>query len=127
MRSRTIRFDAPLTSSSVARALSSAAVSSLLVLALGATPGHAQFFNAVYSRDGVDVIAVGDSGAFYRSVSRGVYWNWTTLGDKPLRDVVAWDWNIVVVGDSGKVWRSADLGRTWALAVVSGTPSLRRV
>src|SRR5512143_2262745 len=85
----------------------------LLCLALGATPSHAQFFNAVYSRDALDVIAVADSGALYRSVNGGVAWMRTLLGNKPLRDVAAWDWTIVVVGDSGKVWRSTDLGGTW--------------
>jgi photosystem II stability/assembly factor-like uncharacterized protein len=99
----------------------------LLGLALFVSPSEAQFFNAVYSRDALDVIAVGDSGALYRSVSGGVSWTRTQLGDKPLRDVWARDWNVVVVGDSGKVWRSANLGGSWALTVVSGTPSLRRV
>src|SRR5215813_5907402 len=127
MRSRTIRFNAPLGFASVARSLWWAVASSLVGLTLSALPCRAQFFNAVYSRDGLDVIAVGDSGAVYRSVSGGVVWSRGTLGDKPLRDVVAWSWNIVVVGDSGKVWRSADLGGTWGLVVVSGTPSLRRV
>src|SRR5215467_2862229 len=96
--------------------------SALLVLALSAAPSHAQFFNAVYSRDAIDVIAVADSGALFRSTSSGVAWTRTQLGARPLRDVVAWDWNVVVVGDSGKVWRSTDLGGTWALAVMSGTP-----
>jgi photosystem II stability/assembly factor-like uncharacterized protein len=99
----------------------------LLALALCAVPAHAQFFNAVYSRDAVDVIAAADSGALYRSTSGGVAWTRSFLGSKPLRDVVAWNFSIVVVGDSGKVWRSADLGGTWALAVASGTPSLRRI
>jgi photosystem II stability/assembly factor-like uncharacterized protein len=99
----------------------------LVALVLTAQPARAQFFNAVYSRDAIDVIAVADSGAVYRSVTGGVAWTRSFLGAKPLRDVVAWDWNVVVVGDSGKVWRSADLGGSWALAVVSGTPNLRRI
>ena len=98
-----------------------------LALCLSAAPSRAQFFNAVYSRDGTDVVAAADSGAFYHSVSGGVAWTRTILGSKPLRDVVAWDWNIVVVGDSGKVWRSSNLGGSWTLGVVSGTPDLRRV
>ena len=44
----------------------------LLALALTAVPAHTQFFNAVYSRDAIDVIAVADSGALYRSTSSGV-------------------------------------------------------
>src|SRR5689334_18824879 len=49
----------------------------LLALALSAGPAHAQFFNGVYSRDAIDVIAVADSGALYRSTSSGVAWTRT--------------------------------------------------
>src|SRR5437773_253641 len=98
-----------------------------LGLALSVAPSHAQFFNAVYSRDALDVVAVADSGSLYRSVSGGVAWSRTQLGDKPLRDAAAWGWNIVAVGDSGQVWRSADLGGTWAVGAVNGTPNLRRM
>ncbi len=99
----------------------------LLGLALTAAPASAQFFNAVFSRNSIDVIAVGDSGALHRSVNGGANWARWSLGDKPLRDVVAHDLVIVVAGDSGKVWRSADFGGTWSLAVMDGVPSLRRL
>src|SRR5262245_54214402 len=92
-----------------------------------ATPARAQYFNGVFSRDGLDVIALADSGALYRSVSGGALWLKTTLGTTPLRDAAAWDWNIVVVGDGGRAWRSTDLGGTWTRATVSGAPDLRRV
>ena len=39
------------------------------LLAVMAPHASAQYFNGVYSRDGVDVVAVADSGALYRSVS----------------------------------------------------------
>ena len=88
---------------------------------------EAQCFNAVYSRDGVDVVAVADSGALYRSVSGGAQWIRGQLGDKALRDVIARDFGVVVVGDSGKIYRSTDLGGTWTVAVVEGAPGLKRV
>ncbi|HEY2954804.1 MAG TPA: hypothetical protein VGK89_06110, partial [Candidatus Eisenbacteria bacterium] len=75
-----------------------------------ALPARADYFNAVFSRDGLDVIAVGDSGIVYRSVNGGNHWTSGRLGSKPLRDVVARGWTAVVVGDSGKVWRTADAG-----------------
>src|SRR5262245_60382248 len=127
-RSRGSSVSAARPSAATARALPALASSAtpiaiaLMALSLGAAPSRPQFFNAVYSRDAVDVMAVADSGALFRSVNGGVSWTRTQLGNKPLRDVVAWDWNIVVVGDSGKVWRSADLGGSWALGVVVGTP-----
>src|SRR5207244_1884354 len=112
---------------SLARALAPAFAWACLGVALSVAPSHAQFFNAVYSRDALDVVAVADSGSLYRSVSGGVAWSRTQLGDKALRDVAAWGWNIVVVGDSGKVWRSADLGGAWAVGGGKGAPSLRGV
>ena len=115
---------------SPARGLSAplwAAALSVAALALSTGPARAQFFNAVYSRDASDVIAVADSGALFRSTNGGATWTRAQLGNRPLRDVVAWDWNVVVVGDSGKVWRSADLGGNWALVVTGGTPSLKRI
>jgi hypothetical protein len=46
----------------------------LAALTWSAAPSHAQFFNAVYSRDANDVIAVADSGAVFRSVNGGITW-----------------------------------------------------
>ena len=85
------------------------------------------FFNAVFSRDGVDVIAVGDSGVVARSLDGGATWSSLTLGDKPLRGVVARGFTVVLVGDSGKVGRSTDSGGGWALSVMSGTPDLNAI
>src|SRR5262249_42617124 len=124
MRSEAARFPS---ASRPARSIAPAIALMFLGVTLSVAPSHAQFFNAVYSRDALDVIAVADSGWLYRSVSGGVAWSRTQLGNKALRDVAAWGWNIVAVGDSGKVWRSADLGGTWAVGVVSGAPSLKRM
>src|SRR2546426_30716 len=95
---------------SVARALAPAFAWACLGVALSVAPSHAQFFNAVYSRDALDVVAVADSGSLYRSVSGGVAWSRTQLGDKARRDVAAWGWNIVVGGDSGEGGREGGGG-----------------
>lgn len=100
-----------------------AAVVALLAVSAGAA--HAQFFNAVYSRDGRDVIAVGDSGQVYRSLTGGATWLRSDVGNKPLRDVAARGFTIVMVGDSGKIWRSTNSGGSWALTVLAGAPQLR--
>src|SRR5437016_855979 len=115
MRSEAARFQsATLPSrSSVARALAPAFAWGCLGVALSVAPSHAQFFNAVYSRDALDVVAVADSGSLYRSVSGGVAWSRTQLGDKALLDVAARGRNIVVVGERGKVGGSAELGERW--------------
>src|SRR5206468_715439 len=98
-----------------------------LGLGLAAPRAEAQFFNAVFSRDAGDVIAVGDSGAVYRSFDGGASWTSFLLGTKPLRGVAARGWTIAVVGDSGKIWRSVDDGGSWSLQVKAGTPSLRAI
>jgi photosystem II stability/assembly factor-like uncharacterized protein len=103
-------------------------LATLVALSLAtAARADVSFFNAVFSRDALDVLAVGDSGLVYRSFDGGANWTRFALGDKPLRGVIAIGWTIVAVGDSGKVWRSVDSGGGWALQVMSGTPSLRAI
>ena len=92
---------------------------------LSAAPARAQYFHGVFSKDGVDVIAVGDSGRVYRSLDGGANWNASTVGSIPLRDVASRGVTVVVVGDSGKIWRSIDSGGSWALTVIPGAPHLR--
>lgn len=82
-------------------------------------------FHAVFSRDGTDAWAVGDSGLFYRSFDGGLIWTKGTLGSSHLRDVVAVGLSVTIVGDSGKIWRSTNSGGAWSLQVVGGAPSLR--
>ncbi len=96
-------------------------------LAGAAAPAHAQFLRDVFSKDGTDVIAVGDSGTVMRSVDSGVSWLQTKVGAKPLRAVVARGLTVIAGGDSGKVWRSTDSGFSWALAVLPGTPTVRSI
>lgn len=95
-----------------------------VLLAVLAGPADAQFFNAVHSRDGRDVVAVGDSGQVYRSLNGGESWFRSDVGARPLRDVAARGFTIVIVGDSGKVWRSTDSGGSWGLTVLPGIPDL---
>src|SRR5262249_31987715 len=103
--------------------LASLFVALSMLLVAGAS--QAQGFNAVYSQDGIDVWAVGDLGAVYRSFDGGADWTSTGLGTRGLRAVAAHGFGGVVVGDSGKVWRSPDSGGTWSLSVIAGAPALR--
>lgn len=85
----------------------------------------AQGLNAVYSRNGTDVLAVGNTGVVYRSFNGGQTWTNRTLGNKHLRDVVARNLTIWVAGDSGKVYSSVNSGGAWSLFVAPGAPDLR--
>jgi photosystem II stability/assembly factor-like uncharacterized protein len=96
-----------------------------LALAAAAPAAHAQHFRGIAAANAQDVIAVGDAGRVWRSVTGGLSWfAQPALGATTLRDVAVRGRAIVVVGDSGKVWRSADAGGSWTLAVLPGAPDL---
>lgn len=97
----------------------------LASLTWAVTPGFAQGFHAVHSKDGIDVWAVGDSGRVFRSLDAGLSYAPSSLGNKALRAVTQSGLTVVVAGDSGKVWSSADNGGSFAIQVVAGTPTLR--
>ncbi|MBI5711509.1 MAG: choice-of-anchor D domain-containing protein [Candidatus Eisenbacteria bacterium] len=98
-----------------------------LLLPLVPTPARAQGHHALFTRDGADVWAVGDSGRYYRSFDGGGTWTFGTLGNRPLRGVAARGLRVVVVGDSGRIWVSDNSGGAWALTVAAGAPVLRGV
>lgn len=102
-------------------------LAALALIALVPAAAHAQWFNAVYSKDSRDVICVGDSGQVYRSLDGGAKWFRTMVGSFPLRDVVAKGFTIVIAGDSGHIWRSTDNGGTWGLTVIAGKPVLHSI
>jgi photosystem II stability/assembly factor-like uncharacterized protein len=102
----------------------------LAVLAAGlvlTAPATAGGFLSVYSRDGTDVWAVGDTSTIFRSLDGGVTWSNRTLGNQPLRGIAARGFTVVAVGDSGKIWRSFDSGNSWTLFPVVGSIGLHAV
>ena len=105
------------------RALILLACVALLPAARDAT---AEGFQALYARDAVDVIAVGDSGRVYRTLDGGDNWTERFLGPPyaVLRDVAGRGFTLAAVGDGGAIWTSTDSGGNWTLTTVSGTPSL---
>lgn len=105
-----------------------ACVAGLLCAAALLPPREARAgIQGIFTQDAVEVWAVGDTGAVYRSFDGGATWTFTTLGDEALHAVAARGLAAVMAGDSGKVWRSADGGGSWALAVIPGAPALRRL
>lgn len=106
-------------------------VVSLLVGVITLLPraGSAQGFQGVATNDGLDVVAVGDSGRIWRSLDGGFHWTDGTLGPATatLRDVAMRGNTVVVVGDGGAIRRSIDAGGHWALTTVAGLPALRAV
>ncbi|MEO5619082.1 MAG: YCF48-related protein, partial [Candidatus Eisenbacteria bacterium] len=92
-----------------------------------ACPAAAGFLNGVTSHDGVDVIAVGDSGMIFRSVDGGARAAKSYQGSAPLRSVAKQGLIILIVGDGGKILRSTNNGMTWSSTIVAGTPQLLTV
>src|SRR5205809_793636 len=109
---------------SVARALAPAFAWACLGVALSVAPSHAQFFNAVYSRDALDVVAVADSGSLYRSVSGGAVgqsteggatWSAKARGTSEQLNAVRFvdGQNGWVAGANGYVARTTNGGTSW--------------
>lgn len=89
----------------------------------------AQGFRAVYTRDGIDAIAVGDNGDTYRTLVGGDSWTEQPLGlsSDVLNDVQGRGYTLLVVSGGGLIWRSTDSGGNWISTSASGNPSLKAI
>ncbi len=103
--------------------------SAAFVLAVGCFTGaaSAQGFQAVYSKDGTDVWAVGDAGLAHRSFDGGASWTAQNIGAKPLHGVAQQGLTVVLISDDGEVRRSTNNGGTFALQTLPGAPHLRAI
>src|SRR5688500_17374735 len=101
-----------------ARLLAGGAVLAALV-ALGPASAGAQGLQAVHSKNGIDVWAVGDGGAWSRSFDGGLTWTTGQLTTaRVLRGVAHQGTTVLVVADSGQVFRSTEIGRASCRAKV---------
>ena len=89
----------------------------------------AQGFNSIWSRDGSDVIAVGNNGESYRSLDAGLTWTESVIGSPSLnlRDVTGRGLAMLAVGDGGKIWLSVNAGGAWTSTTTPGATTLRAV
>jgi photosystem II stability/assembly factor-like uncharacterized protein len=74
---------------------------------------RSQGFNFIFSRDGSDVIAVGDGGTVYRSWTGGTSWGTYPLGSNDLNSVHAIGNYVWITGSSGTYYYSSNQGVTW--------------
>lgn len=84
-------------------------------------------FQRVYSLDGNDVWAVGDSGNVFRSFDGGATWGTYPLGSSILRSVTARNTSIWIVGDGGVCYRSTNNGESFGLQTLALGSSLLTV
>lgn len=99
----------------------------LAVLVLPCVAG-AQGYQAVHSKNGLDVWAVGDGGVWARSFDGGVTWTTGQLTTaRALRGIAHRGLTAIAVADSGQVFRSIDNGVSWTRTILAGTPDLKAV
>lgn len=102
-------------------------IATLVAITCLATAALAQGFQAVYSKNGNDVWAVGDAGTAWRSFDAGATWMSQTLGAKPLHGVAHQGLVVVVISDDAEVRRSIDNGGTFTLQTLAGASHLRAI
>jgi len=97
-----------------------------LCLAPAPAPAAAAGLHGLWARDGLDAIAVGDSGAAWRTLDGGVTWSAATIGAPglALRDVAGRGLAMLAVGDAGQLVASDDGGGHWSAATAPGAPAL---
>jgi len=98
-----------------------------LALTLVAAAAAAEGFQAVYSKNGSDVWAVGDAGVAWRSFDGGATWASQTLGTKTLHGVAHRGFVVITVADDGEVQRSTDNGGAFTLQTLPGAAHLRAI
>jgi photosystem II stability/assembly factor-like uncharacterized protein len=100
---------------------------SALVCAFAADDSAAQGFNAVGTKDGVDVWAVGNGGAVYRSLNGGALWGSYPLGAAVHRGVAARGSRVWIVDDGGTLWTSTNNGISFSSQVLGDGSDLRGI
>ncbi len=100
-----------------------------VLLPAAVRPGGAQGFRDLYTRDGVDVVAVGDHGETYRTIDAGLNWSESIVGSSTLtlRAVTGRGLEMLIAGDGGWIWTSADAGGHWTGTLAPSSPDLRAV
>lgn len=86
-----------------------------------------QGFNSVSSKDGVDVIAVGQGGSVFRSWTGGVSWGTYPLGSNNLNSVQSLAGSIWIAGDNGTFYSSINNGSNWSSQTLAAGTNLNSV
>jgi photosystem II stability/assembly factor-like uncharacterized protein len=106
----------------------SLAAMSLVAFVVGSpVAARAQGFNAVTSKDGADVWAVGNAGVVYRSLNGGTSWGVNPLGNAHHRGVAARGTRVWIVDADGTLWTSEDTGYSFSTRTPAGGTALYAV
>src|SRR5258706_7871307 len=109
--------------------LQSRCLAAILAIALmpAARSAVAQGFQSIYTRDGIDVIAVGDNGESYRTLIGGDSWTERVIGSPSLtlRSIVGRGLAMLIASDGGVILTSHDAGGNWTSTPVPLSPDMR--
>jgi len=97
----------------------------LLFSLLFTSQNFSQGFNAVCSKDGSDVIAVGQNGSVFSSMNGGNSWGSYSLGTSNFNAVQSMGSNIWIAGDNGAFYSSSNNGATWNMQTLAGGQNLK--
>ena len=75
-------------------------------LVMNSNLSHSQGFNSIHSPDGVNVIAVGNSGKIFRSSNSGNSWSGYTLSAVDLKSVTSVENDVWIAGSDGKIYKT---------------------
>ncbi len=99
----------------------------VLVALLAGGEAAAQGFNAITTKDGVDIWAVGDAGEVYRSLNGGAVWGTYPMGAADHNGVAAKGSRVWVAGDGGALWTSTNDGASFASQTLAGGADLEAI
>jgi len=99
----------------------------LSIVLFSYTHSYSQGFNSIFSKNGIDVIAVGTGGALFRSWTGGTSWGTYPLGSNDLNSVYAIGNFIWIVGNNGTNYFSTDDGLNWSTQTLAAGENLRSV
>lgn len=63
-------------------------------------------FNSIHTSDGINVIAVGDSGLIFRSTNSGTIWSGFIYGSENLRSVFSYGNDVWFSGNNGNIYKT---------------------
>ncbi len=99
----------------------------VLVALLSGGEAMAQGFNAITTKDGVDIWAVGDAGDVYRSLNGGGVWGTYPMGSADHNGVAARGSRVWVVDDGGALWTSTNDGASFGSQTLAGGADLEAI
>lgn len=99
----------------------------VIILHLPSSFGWALSLNSVFTKDGVDVWAVGVIGNVIHSTNGGASWSYYSLGNITYNSVSANGLYIWIAGNGGILQVTSDDGNNWTQVTLTGGANLKSV